>query len=103
MYLLNTFLGFFIAQAFDVLKRDKNSKNTPEKFNLIFLLRDTWQKILLSLFLSFGISTVLFINTAEIDSIVSVNGLIYVGVGFAPELILIYARNRFGILKKDRN
>lgn len=41
-------VGIIISLLIDSLKRDKESRNTPRKFNFWFLLKDNWKGILLT-------------------------------------------------------
>src|SRR5690606_5889639 len=107
LFLLNTFLGFFIAQIYDVLTRDKNSINTPDKFNLLFFLKDTWQKIVLSLFLSLSISVLVWLNVGDFAKLIgqewgALNNIVYAIIGFAPEIVLQFIRKRLGVLQSKR-
>lgn len=103
-YLINTFLGFFIAQLYDILKRNKASERTPKKFDIKFFFRDTWQKIVFSLMLSISISFAIKTNIEELSAIfgfLSNSKLIYFGVGFAPELILQFFKKKYNFLQPE--
>ncbi|AEV34166.1 hypothetical protein Oweho_3215 [Owenweeksia hongkongensis DSM 17368] len=105
MYLVNTLLGFLIAQIYDILKRNKDSEASPEKFNLVFFLQDTWKKILMSLALSIAISIAIHLNWDNAVSLfsgeVTLNDLIYLVVGAVPELVLQWAKRKGGFLQSS--
>lgn len=107
LFLLNTFLGFLAAQLYDVFTRDKNSINTPEKFDLIFFIKDTWQKIVVSLFLSVTLSLLVWLNVEDFAMLLGkdwtvLNNLVYAFIGFAPEVALQFIRKRYGLLRSNR-
>lgn len=106
LFLYNTLLGFIIGQAQDILTRNKDSKTTPEKINLVFFLKDTWQKILVSLTFSLGLSTLLYLNGWDLDFISEqwrVWPMIeYAIIGYAPELFFQLLKKRYGFLQPDR-
>lgn len=70
IFITNTFIGFFIAQLLDILKRNKKSEASPNSFKLMFFLKDTWQKIVLSLLLSFSLSLALYLNVESAGKII---------------------------------
>lgn len=104
-YLINILLGFAIAQLIDIMKRNRESDSSPIKFNIVFFLKDNWQKILVSLLLSCGIGT--FINLNEIDptpflekfNISLTLEMVYFIIGFCPELILQQLKKIYGIFQ----
>lgn len=103
MYLINTLLGFAIAQLIAVINRDKESFKNPVGFNLWFFIKDTWFKILLSLLLSFTLSITVHLNFGDFARIFNsdievVNNLIYLVIGFAPEKLLQWVRKKYNIL-----
>lgn len=102
MYIVNTILGFLIAQMAGVVRRNKNSKDSPNKFNIIYLLKDTWQKIIFSLVLSLLMSLALKYNWDDFmvlfDKDWTLNNVVYLVIGAAPELILQKLRKRYGFL-----
>lgn len=104
IYLINTFLGFLIAQLYDVLKRSKTSDASPQKFDLVFFLKDTWQKILVSLLLSFTLSIFLHLNIVNLSELIGkdwtgANDLLYGVIGFAPEIALQWLKKKYGFLQ----
>ena len=108
LFLINTFLGFLIAQVYDVLNRNRNSESTPTGFNLIFFIKDTYQKILLSLILSISISTLVWLNVGDFAKLIGqewqgLNNIVYAVIGFAPELVLQWVRKKYGILQSKRD
>jgi len=44
-------VGVVLALLADSLKRNKASKNTPEKFSFLFLVKDNWKTIVLTILL----------------------------------------------------
>jgi hypothetical protein len=103
MYLLNTFLGFLIAQIYDVLKRERVSQASPQAFDPIFFFKDNWVKIVLSLLLSFALSLAIHLNAPEVEKLMvsdfEVNNLIYLVVGAVPELVLQYFKRKGSFLQ----
>jgi hypothetical protein len=106
MFILNTFLGFLIAQVYDVVRRDRNSGATPEKFNLVFFLKDTYQKLVLSLVLSLLIATAVHFNAKEVLSLFNgyenLSDLIYLPIGAAPEMVLQWAKKKYGFGQPEK-
>lgn len=106
MYLINTFLGFLIIQIADILGRDRDSEASPEKFTFWFFIKDTWQKILLSLALSVCISLVIRLNLSGVHALFSgewtYGDLIYVLVGAVPEWVLQQVKKKFGITQPEK-
>ena len=103
-YIINTFLGFLLAQLYDVFNREKESEASPKKFDLLFFLKDTWQKIVVSLLLSSVISFTVHYNTDEILRYIgkdwdNISKLIYLVIGFAPEIILQWFKKKYGVLQ----
>lgn len=97
-FLVNTLLGFLIFQIYGLLTREKNGK-----FDIIFFLKDTWQKIVLSLLLSLGLALATHYNYIDVFKLFGsdaqqVNGLIYLIIGAVPEVVLQIIRKRFGVL-----
>lgn len=108
LFLINTFLGFLIAQLYDILTRNKDAEATPNKFDLIFFLKDTYQKIILSLFLSLFISGLVYLNVGDFAKLMGqdwegINNIVYAVIGFAPEIVLQFIRKRFGVLQSKRD
>ena len=107
LFLINTFLGFLIAQIYDILFREKSESN-PEKFDLIFFIKDTYQKIVLSLFLSLSISMLIYLNNWDIISLFGekiefLKNMEYALIGFAPEIFLQKMRKKYGLFQTKRD
>lgn len=103
-FLLNTFLGFLLAQLWDILSRNKATATSPQKFDIGFFLKDTWKKIVVSLMLSFTMSLLLKMNFTEFAQLVGkdwtdMNNLAYIAIGFAPELLLQWLKRKVGFLQ----
>ena len=106
-FLLNTILGFLIAQLSDIMLRDKASEASPKKFNIRFFLKDTWRKITLSLLLALLLSVVTHLNSGDISSLLgqdwqNINGWVYVLIGFAPEMVLQKLKKKYGFLQPSK-
>lgn len=105
MYLINTFLGFLIAQLYDILRRNKASETSPVPFDLVFFFKDTWQKIAISVLLSFSISVAIHLNYPYVETLIGkevspdILPLIYIPVGAVPELVLQYFKKKAGFLQ----
>jgi len=106
MFLLNTFLGFLLAQLWDILNRQKHSPTSPRAFSLYFFFADSWLKITVSLLLSFTISLITHLNWDSILAILGadfvLNSLVYVVIGAAPEFILQQFKKRWGVLQPPK-
>lgn len=102
MYILNTILGFLIAQISGVLTRSK-ANDSPKKFDFIHFIKDTWLKILASLVLSLLISLALKYNWEDFIAIFGkdweLNKVVYLVIGAVPELVLQKLRKKYGFLK----
>lgn len=87
-------------QISDILRRDKESSNSPRKFNFIFFIKDSWFKIVLSLLLSISITIIVKLNLEDFYSVFSEESiygkLIYVAIGAVPEFILQRVKKKFG-------
>lgn len=106
-FLINTFLGFLIAQVSDILMRNKRSDASPEKFSLKFFFQDTWLKITISLLLSISMSLLVWLNIEDFASIfgkewTTVNNIVYAVIGFAPEKVLQWMKKKYGFLQPEK-
>lgn len=103
MYLLNTFLGFLIAQIADILTRDKRTIESPVRFNFVFFIKDTWLKILLSLILSVLLSVALHFNWDDLNQLIGkswmLNKAVFLIIGAFPEIVLQYVKRKYGFLQ----
>lgn len=88
-------------QVADVLRRDRESKSSPQGFHVMFFIKDNWMKVVLSLILSVCISVVVRLNLADVHSAFSGDSLygdlIYVLIGAVPEWVLQRVKKKFGI------
>lgn len=99
-FLIDTLLGFGIAQLAHVLTRDKNSQASPEKFSRTFFFKDNWLKIVASLILSIGISILIHRHAGDVGSIFSVPlWMVFVATGAAPEFVLQILKDKFGLFQ----
>ena len=103
MYLINTLLGFLIAQILAILNRNKSNEKNPDKFSIGFFLKDTWQKMVVSLLLSFLLSITVYLNAGDFGNLFgqeleALNNLVYLVLGFAPEKILQIVRKKYNVL-----
>lgn len=104
-YLLNILIGFLTAQLIDIFRRNKDSENSPEKFNFIFFLKDNWQKILVSLLLSVSVGSFIELNQIDVKPFLDFFGLnltiemFYFALGFSPEILLQILKNWTGFLQ----
>lgn len=105
IYLLNTFLGFLVIQISDILSRDKASTASPVKFNIGFFIKDTWKKIVLSLFLSFSLATIAYLNLdvvmAQFENELWTK-ILYIAIGAFPEIILQKLKDKFGFAQPEQ-
>ena len=106
MYIVNTFIGFALAQILDVLRRDKDSQASPKKFKILFFWKDNKQKILLSITLSVLMTLALKLNWTEFVGLIGkeweLNNLVFLAVGFAPELLLQKLKKKYGFLQPEK-
>lgn len=106
MFLLNTFLGFFLFQLFDIFSRQKRSSASPQRFSLAFFLEDNWRKMLVSLLLSFTLSLITHLNWDSVTSVFSadweLSDLIFVLIGGAPEFVLQKMKRYWGFLQPEK-
>lgn len=104
-YLLNILIGFFVAQLIDIFRRNRNSENSPQKFNFLFFLKDNWQKILVSVLLSVSVGTFIELNGIDVKPFLDGLGInitdemFYFILGFSPEIILQILKNTIGFLQ----
>lgn len=93
-------------QIADILNRNKQSEASPEKFNFIFFIKDTWVKIVLSLLLSVCISVVVKLNLTDVHSAFSgdnlYGNLLYVVIGAVPEYALQVAKKKLGFTQPEK-
>jgi len=106
VFILNTVAAFFIALIWDILQRDKASRNSPKRFDISFFLHDNWLRLILSFSLSILIMLVIFANVQDANIIFGsdfpvANKLIYLVVGAAPDLVISYAKRKVGFLKPE--
>lgn len=111
MYILCVILGFMIAQLFHIWMRDRESNESPEKFNLVFFVKDTWQKMVLSILSSFTLASLFYILIVidpnalydmEWNGViysVKINLFIYAFIGAGVDAIFSYAKNKWGFLQ----
>ena len=105
MFLLNTLLGFIIAQVYDIFSREKESSASPKPFDIKFFLADTWPKMVVSVVLSLSISLAVHLNWELFGSLIgmdSFNELIYLVIGAVPELFLQRLKKKMGVLQQDQ-
>lgn len=110
-YILAIVTGFLIIQLSDILGRSKESEASPVKFNLVFFLKDTWQKLLLSLLLSFSIGLMIHQSVIIEDEVNSYElfglkfdllYLLYFVIGAVPEYILQILKKKYSFLQPDK-
>lgn len=113
LFLILTFLGFFIAQVINIQERSRKSSGSPENFNILFFLKDTWQKLLLSLALSFSLAYAFslvaiveeqdaqLIDLGSIKLSIKPLDVVYLAIGAIPEFLIQYLRNKFGFTKPE--
>lgn len=93
-------------QIADILRRNKESEKTPRKFNIWFFLKDTYQKIILSLALSIFISLIVKLNLSDVHTAFSGDSLygelVYVVIGAVPEYVLQRVKKKFGFAQPEQ-
>jgi len=85
-------LGIAVSLLFDSQKRDQVSKNTPNKFNTWFLIRDNWKTILVTflvVLITIRFATSLFPNQFGATDVGSPEGMekwffgsVLIGLGY---------------------
>ena len=106
MYLLNTLLGFAIAQLSDIFRRQKSSDASPVKFDLVFFIKDNWQKAIVSIALSFCISVAVHLNITDFSKLfgqewTALNQIVYIVIGAVPEMVLQHFKRKIGLFQPD--
>lgn len=96
MYLLNTFLGFVIAQLYDAMRGNRLA-------NIEFWKKSAF-KILASLVLSFSMALVLRFNWDNLIEMLGkelpLNDLVYLAIGAVPEWVLQLILRRYNVNKR---
>lgn len=109
LFLINTLLGFLLAQLLDILSRHKGSEDSPEKFSFKFFWQDTRIKIFVSLGISLTLSVLVYLNIVDLANLFGKDwnsGIVniwYAIIGFCPEIVLQVLRKRFGLLQPKRD
>jgi hypothetical protein len=90
--ILNILLGFALSNLILVQLRNKESSRTPYHFSLLFYLRDTWAKMLVSLLISFSIAYLIILN-----NVAELNWVIWVTIGGSSDAAIEVFRKLTGI------
>lgn len=104
IFVINTILGFFIALIWDILNRNKTSPNSPYNFSPNFFLKDNKTRLILTFILSLLTMLAVYFNVDDAAQLIgkewtSLNGLIYLVIGAAPDLIISFAKRKVGFLQ----
>ena len=93
-------IGVSINLLMHANTRDQSSQNTPEKFSLLFLLKDNWKRILLAVLLIYvSIRFVQLIFTIPVDSNIELYLFAAVFVGFIFDKLGEFLKNKFDVFK----
>lgn len=97
-YFTLTLLGFLLSWVIDISQRDKKSRRTPERFKLMFFLKDNETRIFYSLCTSLLIILIFHYGQFEIHGY---ENYFAVAVGFCPDLVIGWLKRKFGFLKNE--
>lgn len=106
-HLLIVVLAYLAALQIDVLKRDRESGNSPERFKLMFFLKDNVLRLMMSFTLSLTIALmyrVVFPTIAVLDITQEGSewGLgVYIVIGACPDLVISYFKRKTNFLRPD--
>lgn len=109
--LLFAVLGIIVSLLIDSQRRDQSSKNTPEKFSWLFLLKDNWKTIVLTaiiVVLTIRFATSFFPDQFKGDELQTPEGIekwlfgsLVIGLGF-NQLVQVW-KKKAKILNIKRN
>jgi uncharacterized membrane protein YuzA (DUF378 family) len=100
IFVLCTLLGFAASILIDINQRNKASKASPVRMDWWFFIKDNIPRLLLSITIMF----IVFLNVNAISQLFgkdweTLDNLIYVVIGFAPDLIISFAKRKAGFLQ----
>jgi hypothetical protein len=104
LFIIITVLAFLIALIIDLLKRDKESINSPRGFDPSFYWKDNKVRLVLSFSLSFLMAIITWLLTEDIAKVASkqwteLNLIVYAIIGAAPDLVIGYAKRNLSFLQ----
>ena len=104
IFVINTLLGFFIALAWDILQRERNSKRSPTKFSLSFFWADNKLRLIFTFMLAISLMLAIYFNAKETGLLfgkewTDINNLVYIIVGSVPDLVVSFAKRKAGFLQ----
>lgn len=104
IFIVNTFLGFIIALALDIMQRERDSKSSPTKFSLSFFWADNKLRLIFTFMLAISLMLAIYFNAKETGLLfgkewTDINNLIYIMVGSVPDLVVSFAKRRAGFLQ----
>ena len=97
--LLWTFFGFFISNLGFVFTRQRKSSRSPVKFDIVFFIRDNWQKMLVSMIMSFSLTIGFWKFMPDIIQGTEFKLWYAVAIGAVPDVWLNIMKNSFGLFK----
>jgi hypothetical protein len=92
-----TALGFALSVVIDIAQRDKKSKRSPEKFCLMFFIRDNYMRIGYSAVTSAIVIMIYHVGSFDLTEY---EDYFAVAAGFCPDLIIGWLKRKFGFLKQ---
>ena len=92
-----TALGFALSVVIDIAQRDKKSKRSPNKFSLIFFIKDNYMRIGYSAAISAILILIYHKGSFDLNEY---EDYFAVAVGFAPDLVIGWFKRKFGFLKQ---
>lgn len=95
--LLFALVGVLISLLLHATTRDQNSESTPVKFSFLFMLKDNWKRILLSIILV--IVTIRFLK--ELTGL-ELNMFFSLCIGLVYDKLAEYLKSKSDILKVNR-
>lgn len=115
MVILLTLLAFILMQLREISTRQKESRNSPQKWSWSFFWKDNKYKLPVSLGISL-LSSIIFYLTVVVDGepwysmnitdsisiSLNVKYFIYILFGLVPERIFQFLKDRFKFLQPER-
>lgn len=97
-WIIVTVIAYLLALFWDILQRDKNSRNSPKRFDLIFFLKDNVIRLVFSLLFSCLFALLFWIVSPEVadmdNEFTKWGTIIYIVIGAAPDLLVSYLKRK---------
>lgn len=105
IWIMLVVLSYLLALQLDILKRDKDSVNSPVRFQLSFFIKDNSLRLIVSFTLSLTLGImyrIIFPDLAILNEDVELTkwGLgMYVAIGVAPDMVISYFKRKGDIFR----